>query len=459
MAGGIIQLVAYGQANLYLNGNPSMTFFKKVYKTHTNFSMESIAVNMSRTDAYIYERTQIRAKIDRHADLVGQVYFVFELPDILSDNLWRFRWIENIGEAIIADAYISINGTIIDRQNGEYMHILNQLTLPNDKMDVYHKLIGNVPELVNPEYNYFVQNYQGFVPQRYRVGNEYPVSTDPAQPSIASRKIYVPLSFWFNRDSALALPLVSLQFSEVELVLELRPIAELYKISYRKGNIVNYYAPEFENPEHKLDNFVTNANKQYIANPKLLDIKASLEVNYYYLDSVERLYFAQKPVEYLIQQVRTISREDMVENNIIELVLTNPLKEIIWFFRRNDVGIYNNWFDFQDKFRHIMKSARLIFNGMDRLSEKSWEYFTYVQPYQHHTGRSKEGIYMYSFSLFPEEYQPSGAANASKINKIQWAFTLNNPKNLFYSYDVRFFVTSYNILRISNGLAGIVYSL
>ena len=459
MAGGLIQLVAYGQANLYLNGNPSLTFFKKVYKTHTNFAMESIAVNMSRTDAYIYERTQIRAKIDRHADLVGQIYFVFELPDILSDNLWRFRWIENIGEAIIADAYISINGTVIDRQNGEYMHIFNNLTQTSDKKDMHNKLIGNVPELTNPEYNYFVQNYQGFVPQRYRVGNEYPVSSDPAQPSIGSRRIYVPLTFWFNLDSALALPLVSLQFSEVELVLELRPIAELYKISYRKGNVINYYAPEFDNPEHQLHNFVTNGNKIYMSNNKMLDIRASLEVNYYYLDSTERLYFAHKPVEYLFQQVRTIPREGLTENNIIELILTNPLKEIIWVFKRDDVSIYNNWFIFQDKFRHIMNTGKLMFNGMDRISDKSWEYFTYVQPYQHHTSCPKEGIYMYSFSLFPEEYQPSGAANASKINKIQMAFTLNRPKTQYYNYDVVFYVTSYNILRISNGLAGIVYTL
>jgi hypothetical protein len=459
MAGGLTQLVAYGQANLYLNGNPSMTFFKKVYKTHTNFAMESISLVMNKSDVNIYDPTQLRVKIDRHADLVGQMYLVFELPDILSDNLYRFRWVENIGEAIINEVYVSINGTIIDKQSGEYIHIMNSLRFGVDKKELYNKMIGNVMEYTNPEYNYFMQNFSGYNPQRYRVGNEYPISNDPNVPSIRSRKVYVPLTFWFNLDTALALPLVSLQFSEIELVFELRPIYELYRISYKKGNTIAYFAPDINNPDHRLHNFVTNGNKQYVIGQNILDIRANIEANYYYLDSKERVYFAYKPIEYLIQQVTRIPRPGLSEHNILELILTNPLKEIVWVVKRNDLVVHNNWFDFQDKHRHIMKSAKLMFNGMDRFSEKTHEYFSYIQPFQHHSGSSKEGIYMYSFSLYPEEYQPSGAANASKINKIQMAMELITPKTPYYMYDATFYVTSYNIVRISNGLCGLVYSL
>jgi len=460
MAGGLLQLVAYGQANIYLNTNPQITMFKKVYKTHTNFSMESIQVALNRTDANVYESTIVRAKIDRNADLAGQTYFVFELPDILCDNIWRFRWIENLAEAIIDDIYITIGGNRIDRQNGEWIHLLNQLTYGIDKRDVYNRMIGNIPEFINPEQYYFMQNFQGLVPLQYRVGNEYPMSNDPSRPSIRGRTLYLPLTFWFNMDLANALPLISLQFSEVEIVMQLKPIYQLYKLSYKRGGILNYYAPDPSNTNHQLHNFVTNGNTRYMLSTNILDIKARLEVNYVYLDQKERMFFAYKPVEYLITQLTMIPKTSLTDINVIELILSNPVKEMIWVCKRNDISIWNNWFDFTDRMRNILISAKILFNGMERLTEKSWEYFSFVQPFQHHKGCSKDGINLYSFSIQPEDLaQPTGSCNMSKINKIQMGLKLNIPSSAYYEYDAFFYVTNYNILRIANGLAGVVYAL
>jgi hypothetical protein len=461
MAGGLLQLAtAYGQQNIYLNSNPQITHFKRVYKTHTNFSMESIAVQFNRTNVNVYEYTLLKAKIDRNADLVGQIYFSFDIPDIVSDNANRFRWIENFAEAMIEEVYITIGGNRIDQQNGEYIHIMNQLTYGVDKRDVYNRMIGNTIEYTNPEQYYLAQNYLAQVPLQYRVGNEYPISNDPSRPSIRARRIHLPLTFWFNLDLSAALPLISLQFSEVEIVFNIRPISHLYKLWYKRDGALGFYAPDLTNPKHLLHNFVFNANRRYMTTTSTLDIRASLEVNYVYLDQTERMYFAYKPIEYLIQQVRIIPKTSLADTNVLELVLSNPVKEIIWVCKRNDISIWNSWLDYTDRQRNIMTSARVLFNGMERLTEKPWEYFNYVQPFQHHKGCGKNGIFVYSFSITPEDHiQPSGSCNMSRVNKIHVGLNLIPPTSKNYGYDAYFYVTNYNILRISNGLAGTVYVL
>lgn len=126
--------------------------------------------------------------------------------------------------------------------------------------------------------------------------------------------------------------------------------------------------------------------------------------------------------------------------------------------RRNDQNLNNNWFDYLDKAEKILKTAKIMFNGIDRIDEKDAEYFNYLQPYQHHTGNPKDGLFIYSFSIFPEEFQPSGSVNASRINNLQFYFTARKPRDTSYSYDATFYITNYNFLRISSGLAGVVYN-
>lgn len=466
MGAGLMQLLFFGQQDIYLKSNPSITFFKKVFKTHTNFAMESIRVDFNRTDTNIYEKTILRAKIPRHADLVGQMYFVFEIPEIISDNVMRFRWTEHIGEAIIDNYYVTIGGTIVDKQYGEYLHIMGNLNFDQQKKQAYDNLTGNIIELTNPEAFGSMTTNISMPPLRYRISNIYPTAnqyngSDPSQYNVStpSRKIYVPLSFWFNKDIGNALPLVSLQYSEVEVVIELRPWIQLYKLFYSKDGKQDFYAPNPYISAHQLRNFVSNFRNRYLVSDTILDCKCYLETNYIYLDSIERQYFAYKPLDYLIEQVIKIEKPTVQENNVIDMILQNPVKEIIWVLKRSDSNIRNDWFNFQDNYKRIMKTAKIMFNGIDRIEEKDDAYFNYLQPFQHHSGNGKNGIYVYSFSLTPQEFQPSGSVNMSRINNIQFYMTANKPVESSYKYDATFYIINYNFLRISSGLAGVVYNV
>jgi hypothetical protein len=436
MAGGLLQLLAWGSQNIKLNGNPSMTYFKRVYKAHTNFSMESIQINLNRTDFNVDKSTIFKIKIPRQGDLVQQIYFVFELPDIVCDNQYQFKWIEHLGEAIIDNYYITMGGALIDRQYGEFLHVANSLALSPSKRVMYDKMIGNVKELTDPAFS-----------------GTYPFSSLGAAPSIPSRKIVVPLNFWFNRTSGSALPIVSMQYSEAEITIEVRPLNQLYKLFYNG----KYRSPEQGVDDHKLHNFVSNTINTYMRSETVCDLKASLEANYYFVDEKEREYIVYRNLEYLVEQTVRIERFNISTNNIFELVLQNPVKEILWVLRRSDAGRMNDWFNFQDNGRPIMKSAQILFNGDARISEKGEWYFGQVQPYQHHTAQ-KDGVYVYSFAIEPEEFQPSGSCNMSRLQKVQLALKANVPLDNSYTYDLAIYVINYNFVKIVSGLAGIVFS-
>ena len=467
MGSGLMQLLATGQQDIYLTGNPAMTHFKKVFRTHTNFAMEPIEVPfVNRSDCFIYEKTSFKAKIERHADLIAQVYFVFEIPDIVSDNVMSFRWIEHLGEAIIDNCSISIGGNIIDKQYGEYLYIQNSLTMDQAKRDIYNKMTGNVMQVNDPDtYNQITSqtfNSLSRIPLRYRIGSGYPTaSKDPNNfvPSIPTRKIYVPLQFWFTRDYGCALPLVSLQYSEVEINIEIRPFVELYKIVSNRAGDQNFYAPNLSISGHTLDNFVSNVRQRFLISSAVLDIRAHLEINYIYLDTLERQYFAYKPLQYMIEQTTRIEYRNLLNNNVVDLILQNPIRDCYFVCKRNDLRTTNNWFVYTDKGSPILQKAKIMFNGLDRIPLKEAEFFSYVQPFQHYKGNNVDGLYVYSFSLYPTEYQPSGSFNASRVNKIQFYMNVATPKDDTYGYDAVFYVNNYNLLLVSSGLCGVKYSL
>lgn len=460
MAGGVIQLIAWGAQNKYLMGNPSMTFFKKVFKTHTNFSMESIAVSLSRTDANIFEPTIIKAKLPRNGDLVVQVYFVFELPPIISDSFTRFRWLENIGEALISSVTLSIGNVIVDKQYGEYMNIYNNLTLPSFRREMYNKMIGNISALTNPFKEQILQKV--YQESAIRITKIYPTEGNAEKPTLPSHKCYVPLQFYFNREFASALPIVALQYMDVEITLELRPIVQIYQLFYYPpgSNVGEYRAPNTDNPDHHIKNYVSQDISRYIRGETVMDLNARLEVNYVFLDKEERDFFISKPLEYLIDQCVRLDYYKLTEFNVIDMKLQNPVKEFYWVYRKSDSIVRNSWFDFLDNDRNIMINTKFMYNGVDRIEEKEPQYFNYVIPFQHHIGDPKEGIYCYTFAIKPDDgiRQPSGSCNFSRIDKLQFVTKLKKPDG-DYTYDLVFFASSYNILRINGGIASIFYSL
>jgi Large eukaryotic DNA virus major capsid protein/Major capsid protein N-terminus len=467
MGAGVMQLAFFGQQDTYIYSNPNITFFKKVYQTHTNFAMEPISVNLNNTNTNIYEKTILKVKIPRHADLLSQIYFVFDLPEILSNNLYRFRWVDNIGETFIDNYSVSIGGSIIDKQYGEYLHIMNCLTFTENKRNCFDKMSGNILKNTNPAAYTLNQINISDPPVRYRIGANYPVGIDynpldPAsyKPSISTMKIHIPLLFWFNKSIEDSLPLIALQYSEVELTIELRPWVELYRLYYSIDGKDDYYAPNKFLDEHQLKHFVSNVRTAHLINDSVIDAKCYIDCNYIYLDKVERDYFAQKSLDYIIEQVIQVNHYNIKDNAIIDLVLQNPIKELYWCLKRSDVSKYNTFFEYQDTKFDIMESAKIIFNGTDRIEMKPGSYFNYVQAFQHHSGNNKDGLYVYSFSIYPENLrQPSGSCNFSRINNVQLQMNLKPTIGNSYAYDLVVYSTNYNFLRISSGLAGLAFSI
>jgi hypothetical protein len=203
MGGGLMQLVAYGAQDIYLTGNPQITFFKVVYRRHTNFAVESIEQTFNGTADF---NKRVTATISRNGDLIQQMYLEVVLPP---QGTTGTVWTYGVGNALIKQAEIEIGGQLIDRQYGDWMNIWTELTIPAGKRDGYDDMVGNKLSIAIGGAN---ENLGGLA-----------VTT-------TGRRLYVPFQFWFNRNPGLALPLIALQYHEVKLNLELRALTDLVQV-------------------------------------------------------------------------------------------------------------------------------------------------------------------------------------------------------------------------------------
>ena len=389
MTGGLMQLSAYGAQDVYLTGNPQITFFKSVYRKYTNFSIENIKQNLLGSKNLSQNtNTVLKSKINRNGDLLTGITFMFDIPNIFSSYAtneanekinYKFKWIKNIGTSIIQRVNISIGGQIIDEHYGEWLNIWSELTLKTDKVDIYNKMIGNIPEIYDPAHN---QGNNGFYPSSSLNPSH---TTDPddftnkmnpyrSPPSILGRTIYVPLVFWFCQYSGQSLPLIALQYHDIEILIELKPITDLYLLietkqgetsemkSYTKPNplrsdqnIANFLSQtygteaydvfyESNNTEYYntlVENFVSNINAtgNWELNPQL-------DITYVYLEDSERKRFANTTHEYLIEQVSRYSYLGLVGEKTLDIPALHPVKKIILVTKRNDIDIRNDWTNF-----------------------------------------------------------------------------------------------------------------
>lgn len=427
MAGGLLQLVSAGTQNMLLNGNPSVSFFKKVYKTYTNFAMESMRVNFNQNSMSVRESVTLVAKIKRNADMIQDVYFCMSIPEIKKISEEKFCFVKHFGETVIKSYEVIVGGASIDKQYGEWMHIWNELSLSSDKRYGYDKMIGNVSSIFGPD-------------------NTNKLVTDDVQ--INTTNLFIPLRFWFNRNPGLALPLIALQYHDVEIRVELRPMLDMYTVNGARQEEVDDYRYYFPNDAVYIDPY--------------------LEVNYVYLDTKERNFFAKNSHDYLIEQISVIEKPASELNMNTDLICFNPVKELVWVFCPSDAVETNSWFMYDarekghgcssDKQQSVMRSAKIMFNGLDRLETKPAEYFNLIQPYQHHSLIPSQGINCYSFSIHPENFQPSGACNLARVRKTQLRTELDPDVYKRRAYDLRVFIISYNFLRIMGGMAGVAYA-
>lgn len=477
MPGGIIQLAQMGAQDFYLMSNPKISFFKSVFKRHTQFSMELINVPpIVERELNKTREVKLEFEISRDADLVKEVYFVFTLPEIFSDASYQFQWIKRIGEYIVKEVKISIGSRQLDKQYGEWLHIWNELNLDKDKVDGYNELIGNITAMYDPK--------------TANGGSSYPAASSPI-PSIQSRKIYLPLSFWFNQHFGSALPLIAMQYDSMPVIeFTLRPFEELYTIidTDRKR-------PVGSTDAHNLGQFLEDSTSI-----SSLDINPSLEVNYIFLDEDERKKFAANNHEYLIKKIFKI--EDAVtpstngdDTYTVDMKISHPVTQLCWLLRRTDLELVNNWNNFTNwptttnplydtdnpygtnitlnstnypsyKNQNLMLDAKLILDGQDRFATKDKDILSKISSLQHNKKiPSTSGIYTYSFAIENSELQPSGSCNMSNHSKIQLQMTINrSPGSQFvdslstHDYNIIIFAHYYNILKLEGGLADMAFS-
>jgi len=474
-SGGLMALLAVGSQDQYLSASPEISYFKQVIKRFTNFSMES--VNQVFLNKPVIDNSSIQTytcRIGRYGDLLGQIYLCFTLPEIYSDaktNVYdtssedlRFRWIKNIANHMIVSYSVTIDNQKIDERWGEWMDIWNEISMPGDKKFGYDRMSGNTEANISP-----VKLLPRVIIENNTLTyNVYP-NAAPNSPSIPKNTYYVPLDFWFTKNPAVALPLVALQYQNVDITIQFRHIEELYQIW--DGPSGKYISPaKYRSLGRTADvsisrflSYTANANKTGTPSITGIDINASLECNYYYLDASERNYIAAANTDYIIERLYRHQYYGLLQGpNTLDLVLSNPIKEIIWILRRSDISDYNDWYNFtanvpSDPRCPTLHSARLLWNGVERIEEKSAMYFNLLQPFMYHTSSPRDGIYVWSSSLFPEKIQPSGAFNASTIAKINLILT-TNAYPTFPNYDCVVFCTYYNIFRIMGGSGGMVFA-
>lgn len=537
MPGGLIQLNAYGSQNEYINGNPQLSFFKMVYKRHTNFSMEYIRQELDGPNELdINNSIKLKCKIARNADLIQNAVFVFNLPDVYSgydkesNTSYKFNWIEDIGNTIIESVSISIGGAEIDKQYGDWMSVWAELNVSPNMRPSYNELIANVPQIYDPE-NVIGNN--GVYPTstldpEYNKDPEYSsISyidflnpyTRPA--SIKGRRVYVPLSFWFCNVHGLAIPLIAIQYHDVQFEITLRPVTQLYTLIETRTDDPNYglrIRPNTTFGDHNISNFITKGatdnlgSKSYekLGHYSGWNLNPHLLINYIFLDERERKKFAKQSHEYLYTQVTRIEHFGVIGNKSLRLELQHPCTQIIWTARRNDMAnrnIYNNYSNWEEKYidpftlawtsyctslygktnldldvikskiptkdtakyfeKNIMRNALIKFDGEERMSSNDHLFYNHLQPYTTGYTSPSNGIYTYSFALDNYKYQPSGSCNMSRIGSITLDIeTQETPSNVSqndtlqykYTYDVYVYVINYNILRIMAGMAGKEFS-
>ena len=397
MGGGLMQLVAYGAQDIYLTGNPQITFFKVVYRRHTNFSMESIEQTWNGSVA---NGSRVSATVSRNGDLVMGMHLQIGSGALSADTC------ANPGYAIIDEVELEIGGQKIDKHYGHWLEAWTELTVPNTNMKSATQsatAAGSAGSL------HQLTTFTGGV---FGAGGANSVD------------MFVPLQFWFCRNPGLALPLIALQYHEVKVYLTFQSAANSHTIADATGGGIKLWA------------------------------------DYVYLDTDERRRFAQVSHEYLIEQVQ---HQSSAASTSIELNFNHPVKEIIWAGEGAAAGTAAS----KATAGAITAATKftLKLNGHDRFAARPLTYFTRHQVLNYHSGPGgmtpttainvlADSIAVYSFALKPEEHQPSGTCNFSRIDNAQ----LSSSAGATLDVVLNIYAVNYNVLRIMSGMGGLAYS-
>jgi len=489
MPGGLMQLVGVGAQNELVNGNPSMTHFRSVYRRHTNFAMEQIRMpfTASNLEFSTTGTRTISCRIDRYAQLLHDSYLVLTLPDIWSPLKYlntavaptgydartnsigyEFQWIPNIGYNLIDHVNLTMNGQVIQSLRGEWLKMYSYMTHDANKRKTVDQMVGNVPQIYDPAHAYDRNGQYPHAIAPTALPTTAPQTRVP-EPSIRSRQLVIPLHFWFCENPGLALPLVSLQNSEVYIEVTLRQLSDLYTVvdttstssTYgQRVRPVNYPLSLFLSPPLSTGLPSNSTITTWFPDPYI-------EGNFIYLTEMEMNQLARADQSFLVKTVKYVNKEGQFGGNTdLEIPMFNLVTRIVFSSQRSDRILLNDWDNYTNWTtvnrapwsaistdvdtalyssgqqqvtsvypRDSMTDGVILFDGKERIQPKPLPFFSLLQMYRHTTGETTglPGVYMYSFALENTSYQPSGAANGSMFNKIILRLTLQQPLPLSFT--------------------------
>lgn len=484
MPGGLMNIASQGNSNVLFTGNPTKTFFKSTYHKYTNFGMQKFRIDYKGLRHLKYKQdTVMEFKVPRYAELLADTYIVVNLPDIWSpfhfdgDNNARpyeFKWVDDIGLAMIKDIEICAGSSIISKFSGEYLHCLKERDFTTTQREKFNKMTGNITEYVNPaNTDHNVNMY----PNAYRFNGQ----TDDIEPSIRGRKLFIPLSAWFCNSMKVSLPLVAIQYQEITIKITFRPTQELYTIldvEYDDyDNTVGYLpriAPQPNNARHQLWRFLQqpldDKATQY-QNTTRMDWRADVHLmaNYVFLSNDERRVFANDTHSILTKQVYEHHHLNATGTRIIPIEGTSGMVSTYMLrFRRSDANKRNEWFNytnwafsnmkpqsidlpedfsgnaapFANPFNYeitgpvnienqkmILNELGIQMDGIYRENVLDQGIYNYVEKWTRCSGAAKDGLYIYNFGVKNNmfEYQPSGAMNVSKYKEVAFEYNTIEP--------------------------------
>jgi hypothetical protein len=424
--GGLLQLVAHGKQDVFLTGNPQMTWFKMVYRRYTNFAIESQPMYFDGTPDF---GKRITCLVPRRGDLLSQIILEVTLPALSLTTGDSVSYVNSIGHALIQEITLEIGEQQIDRQTGEWMEICSNYTTTYDKQAGFNTMIGKTDTHIEPHF-------------------------------FGTQKLYIPLRFWFCKNPGLALPLIALQYHPIRINLTLRPLNQLF------------YSPGLSGP---------NCSTIEVNPASITELM--LWGDYIYLDTEERRRFVSSAHEYLIEQVQYTSPLPISSGSTsasLRIEFNHPLRELFWFIQRADMTRFHEFFNYsslglfeQGVRQDILQDTVLQLDGFDRFQVRDAKYFSIVQPWQYHTVVPRNFYtYSYSFALDPESVQPCGSLNASRMDSIilqvnlvpeivSRVTTLDSSGNTtcpstFYA---RVYGVNHNVLRIADGFGGVLFTI
>jgi hypothetical protein len=356
MPGGLLNIVAYGNQNVYLNGNPSKTFFKTTYKKYTNFGLQKFRIDFDGLrNLRMSEPSKFTFRMKRYAELLLDTYLVVQLPTIWSpiyppqdcSGNWapyEFKWIDNLGSQMIEEVEIVVGGQTLNRYSGAYLLAMVQRDFSKDKKELYDKMTGNIPELndpgnVGPRVNVYPNAY-------------YTTNQVGPEPSIRARKLYIPINFWFTLAAKMAFPLVALQYNELEINITIRPVQELIVIRdvTDEQNNYPYIQPNFNESLQQFYRFIQPPPDISLNTMSYQDKRTNWNADihlistYGFLSEEESKVFATQEQKYLFKSVYDWKFFNVTGSQRVKLENTmGMVSSWMWTFQRTDINLRNEW--------------------------------------------------------------------------------------------------------------------